>query len=174
VSLRVGGVTLLNRNAVGVVGAYAQVDAGTVAVGLGVNGAAVTVPNQTLTAGGDYTLLIWSNTDGTQITLISDDNRLPSSASKAKLRIMNGLSTQNVPVTLLVNFFPQVENVALGQASAFSEADEGTDYQLDVSNTDTAEPLLTKTGVTLQAAGVYTLFMSASSGTISGTLRKDR
>jgi hypothetical protein len=174
VTLRVGGVTLLNNNAVGVVGAYAQVEAGTVAVGLGVNGAAVSVPEQTLVAGGDYTLLIWSNADGTQTTLISDDNRLPSSSVQAKVRVMNGLSASDVPVTLFVNFFPLVENIPLGQASAFLAVDDGSDYQLDVSNSDTAQPLLTKTGVTLQASGVYTLFMSSSNGTISGTLRKDR
>ncbi|HKS57292.1 MAG TPA: DUF4397 domain-containing protein [Steroidobacteraceae bacterium] len=174
VTLHAGGVTLLNNNAVGVVGAYAQVEAGSTAIGLGVNGAAVTVPDQTLTAGGEYTLLVWSNANGTQTTLISDDNRLPSASGKAKVRVMNGLSALNVPVTMFVNFFPQVENIAVGQASAFAEVDDGTDYQLDVSNTDTADPLLTKTGVTLQASAVYTLFMSSSGGTISGTLRKDR
>jgi hypothetical protein len=174
VTLRVGAASLLNNNAVGVVGAYAQVDAGSAAVALGVNGVAVTVPNQTLTAGGEYTLLVWSNADGTQTTLISDDNRLPSSSSKAKVRIMNGLSALNVPVTLFVNFFPELENIPLGEASAFAEVDDGTDYQLDVSNADTADPLLTKTEVTLLASGVYTLFMSSSGGTVSGTLRKDR
>jgi hypothetical protein len=87
---------------------------------------------------------------------------------------MNGLSALNVPVTMFVNFFPQAENIPLGQASAFAEVDDGTDYQLDVSNADTADPLLTKTAVTLQASGVYTLFMSSSGGTVSGTLRKDR
>lgn len=174
VTLRVGNAGLLNNNAVGVVGAYAQVDAGSAAVALGVNGVGVTVPNQTLTAGGEYTLLVWSNADGTQTTLISDDNRLPSSTAKAKVRVMNGLSALNVPVTMFVNFFPQAENIPLGQASAFAEVDDGTDYQLDVSNADTADPLLTKTEVTLQASSVYTLFMSSSGGTVSGTLRKDR
>ena len=173
VTLRVGDASLLNNNAVGVVGAYAQVDAGSAAVALGVNGVGVTVPNQTLTAGGEYTLLVWSNADGTQTTLISDDNRLPSSTAKAKVRIINGLSALDVPVTLFVNFFPELENIPLGQASAFAEVDDGTDYQLDVSNADTADPLLTKTEVTLLASGVYTLFMSSSGGTVSGTLRKD-
>lgn len=174
VTLRVGNASLLSNNAVGVVGAYTQVDAGSAAVALGVNGVGVTVPNQTLTAGGEYTLLVWSNADGTQTTLISDDNRLPSSTAKAKVRIINGLSALNVPVTLFVNFFPELETIPLGQASAFAEVDDGTDYQLDVSNADTADPLLTKTEVTLQASGVYTLFMSSSGGTVSGTLRKDR
>jgi hypothetical protein len=90
------------------------------------------------------------------------------------VRIVNGLSALNVPVTLSVNFFPELENVPLGEASPFVEVDNGTDYQLDVSNADTADPLLTKTEVSLVSSGVYTLFMTSSGGTVSGTLRKDR
>ena len=174
VTMRVGGVGVLNSAAVGVVGNYTQVDAGSAAVSLGVNGVGVAVPNQTLVAGGDYTLLVWSNADGTQTTLIGDDNRLPTASGKAKLRVMNGLSTLSVPITLAIDFSPIAEGVVLGQASAFTEVDDGSEYQLDVSNTDTAASLLTKTSVSLQSSGVYTLFMSASGATVSGTLRKDR
>ena len=173
VVMRVGGVGVLN-GAVGVVGNYAQVEAGSVAVSLTVNGVGVAVPNQTLVAGGEYTLLAWSNADGTQTTLIDDDNRLPTASSKAKIRVMNGLSTLNAPITLSVNFAPIAEAIALGQASAFTEIDDGSDYQLDVTDTATAANLLTKTSVTLQSASVYTLFMSANGATVSGTLRKDR
>jgi hypothetical protein len=73
-----------------------------------------------------------------------------------------------------VNFAPIAEGVALGQASGFTEVDDGTDYQLDVTNTDTAENLVSKTSVTLQSSAVYTLFMSANGAIVSGTLRKDR
>ncbi len=173
VVMRIGGVTVLN-GAVGIVGNYATVEAGSVAVNLTVSGVSVAVPNQTLVAGGEYTLLAWSNADGTQTTLIGDDNRLPTASGKAKIRVLNGLSTLSAPITLSVNFAPIAEGIALGQASAFTEIDDGSDYQLDVTNTDTAANLLTKTSVTLQSASVYTLFMSASGATISGTLRKDR
>ena len=173
VVMRVGGVGVLN-GAVGVVGNYAQVEAGSVAVNLTVNGVAVAVPNQTLVAGGEYTLLAWSNADGAQTTLIDDDNRLPTASGKAKIRVLNGLSTLSAPITLSVNFAPIAEAIALGQASAFTEIDDGSDYQLDVTDTATAANLLTKTSVTLQAASVYTLFMSANGATVSGTLRKDR
>jgi hypothetical protein len=88
--------------------------------------------------------------------------------------VLNGLSALNVPVTLAVNFSPIAEGIALGQASAFSEIDDGSDYQMDVTNTDTAANLLTKTSVTLEAGSIYTLFMSANGATVSGTLRKDR
>jgi len=173
VVMRVGGVGVLN-GAVGVVGNYAQVEAGSVPVTLSVGGSAVAVPNQTLVAGGEYTLLAWTNASGTQTTLIGDDNRLPTASGKAKIRVINGLSSLDVPVTLAVNFSPIAEDIALGQASVFTEVDDGTDYQLDVTNTDTADNLVTKTSVTLQSAAVYTLFMSANGTTVSGTLRKDR
>jgi hypothetical protein len=173
VLMRVGGVGVVN-GAVGIVGNYAQVEAGNVPVVLSVNGVGVAVPNQTLVAGGEYTLLAWTNADGTQATLIADDNRLPTASGKAKIRVLNGLSSLDVPVTLAVDFSPIAEGIALGQASAFTEINDGSDYQLDVTNTDTAANLLTKTSVTLTSAGVYTLFMSASGTTVSGTLRKDR
>jgi hypothetical protein len=171
--LRIGGVGVLN-GAVGVVGNYATVEAGSVAVNLTVNGVAVTVANQNLVAGGEYTLLAWTDAGGTQTTLISDDNRLPTASGKAKIRAINGLSSLTAPITLAVNFAPIAEGIALGQASAFTEIDDGSDYQLDVTDTDTAANLLTKTAVTLQSSGVYSLFMSANGATVSGTLRKDR
>jgi hypothetical protein len=173
VVMRVGGVGVLN-GAVGVVGNYTQVEAGTVPITLTVNAAPVAVPNQTLVAGGEYTLLAWTDGAGTQTTLIGDDNRLPTGSGKAKIRVINGLSALGVPVTMAVNFSPLAEGIALGQASSFTEVDGGTDYQLDVTNTDTAESLVSKTAVTLQSSGVYTLFMSANGATVSGTLRKDR
>lgn len=173
VVMRVGSVGVLN-GAAGVVGNYTQVEAGSLPITLTVNGGAVAVPNQTLVAGGEYTLLAWTNADGTQTTLIGDDNRLPTASGKAKIRVLNGLSMLNVPITMAVNFSPIAEGVALGQASGFTEVDDGTDYQLDVTNTDTAENLVSKTSVTLQSAAVYTLFMSANGTTVSGTLRKDR
>jgi hypothetical protein len=145
-----------------------------VPIALAVNGAAVAVPNQTLVAGGEYTLLAWTSAGSTQTTLIGDDNRLPTASGKAKIRVINGLSTLDVPVTMAVNFAPIAEGIALGQASGFTEIDDGTDYQLDVTNTDTAENLVSKTAVTLQSSAVYTLFMSVNGATVSGTLRKDR
>jgi uncharacterized protein DUF4397 len=173
VAMRVGSVGVLN-GAVGVVGNYTQVEAGSVPITLTVNGAAVAMPDQTLVAGGEYTLLAWTNAGGTQTTLIGDDNRLPTASGTAKIRVINGLSTLNVPITMAVNFSPIAEGVALGQASGFTEIDDGADYQLDVTNTDTAVNLVSKTAVTLQSAAVYTLFMSADGATVSGTLRKDR
>ena len=174
---RVGGVTLLSNATRGAIGStYSQVDAGTVPVTLIVDGTPVTVPNQTLTAGGDYTLLAWNNAEGTQTTLITDDNRLPTSSSRAKLRLINGMSGLGEPTNLAIDYAPVAEGVVLGQSSSFEEINSGTDYRLDVSSASTTATLLTRTDITLQGSGVYTMFV-AGDGTasgVSGILRKDR
>lgn len=175
VTASVGGVSLLANAAVGVISSrYSQVEAGNAAVSISVDGNPVNVASQTLTAGGEYTLLVWSDANGTQTTMISDDNRTPGTSGKTKIRLMNGISGFAVPITLAVDFSPIAEGIVLGQASSFTEVDSGSDYQLDVTDTNTAASLLTRTGVTLQDGSVYTMFMSGSGSTASGTLRKDR
>lgn len=173
-SLRVGGVDIVSGQAVGVISAYSQVAAGSVAVTLSVDGNTVPVDNQTLVAGTDYTMLIWSDAGGAHATLLTDDNHVPTSTADAKIRLLNGLSTQGVPLTLYVNFFPYAENTALGTASSYAEVDSGSDFQIDVHNATTAARLLSR-DADLQAAGVYTLLVIGNAdGTIASTLRKDR
>jgi hypothetical protein len=174
VTARVGGVTVLSSVAIGVVGNYTQVESGSAAVTLSVDGSPVAAASQNIAAGGEYTLLIWNNGGGTQTTLVGDDNRLPTTSGKAKIRVMNGLSTQDVPINMSVDFSPIAEGIALGLASAFKEVDAGSEYQLDVNNSSTAASLLSRSSVSLQAAGVYTMFISGSGATVNGTLRKDR
>jgi len=172
----ISGVSVLNSAAVGVIGSrYGQVDAGNVAITASVDGVAVPVENQTLAAGGDYTLLLWSDSNGTQTTLIPDDNRLPSASGKVKMRVLNGMSGFGGPITLAVDFSPIAEGIELGTAADYTEVDSGSDIQLDVTNANTAAPLLTRSSVSLTDSAVYTLFMSGG-GTqnVGGTLRKDR
>ncbi|MET0498720.1 MAG: DUF4397 domain-containing protein [Steroidobacteraceae bacterium] len=173
VNASIGGVTLLTGAGAGVISSrYSQIEAGSVAVDLKVGGVAVPVANQQLAAGGDYTLLVWSNAQGQQLAVIGDDNRLPS-AGKAKLRVMNGRSGDARSVTMAVDFSPVAEGIAAGQISGYTEFGSTAEYQLDLSDTETATTLVTKTSVALANGGVYTLLASGS-GTVSGTLRKDR
>lgn len=173
-SLRVGGVNIVNGQGRGVISAYSQVEAGSAAVTLLVDGAQVPVANQTLVAGGDYTVLIWSDTSGAHASLLEDDNHVPTSSGDTKVRLLNGLSTQGVPLTLYVNFFPYGEGTALGAASAYAAVDSGADSQVDVYNAVTATSLLSRE-VDLQAAAVYTLLtFGKADGTVDSTLRKDR
>jgi hypothetical protein len=173
-SLRVGGVNVINGQGRGVISPYSQVEAGTVAVTLVVDGAAVPVDNQNLVAGGDYTVLIWNDASGTRASLIPDDNHVPTTANRSKIRLLNGLSTQGVPLTLYVNFFPYAEGTQLGTASSYYEVDSSPDLQADVFNSTTATSLVSRE-VDLQASLVYTLMaFGKADGTVESTLRKDR
>jgi hypothetical protein len=140
-----------------------------------VNGTAVSVPNIQLTAGADYTLMIWSNVVGPQTTLIEDDNRLPTGGSgMTKIRLLNGMSTLASPITLSVDFSPVIEGTLTGQVSDPEEMTAGTDRQFDITNTSTAALVLTRTSITLQGNSVYTYFMTDNGATPVGVLRRDR
>jgi len=172
VSAAIAGTTVLTGAGVGVISnKYLQVDAGAAAVTLKVDGVVIPRDTETLVPGADYTMLFWSNAAGPQMSLISDDNRISTSA-KARLRFLNGLSALGQPTTMAVNLSPIFEGVPVGQASDYEEFDAGADYQIDVADTGTNTNLLTKTELTLEGSGVYTLFVSGNS-TVAGTLRKD-
>src|SRR5204862_6941425 len=131
------------------------------------------VPNVALSAGADYTLLVWSNANGPQTSLIVDDNRLPSGgAAVAKLRLLNGMSTLAAPLTLSVDFSPVIEGTLLGQVSDEIELSGGTDREIDISNTSTAAAVLSRNGVTLQGNSIYTFFITDNGGTAIGVLRR--
>ena len=127
---------------------YSLVTAGSAPVQtLTIDNNPVTVANETLAAGGDYTLLVWSNADGNQTTLISDNNQIPTTSSKLKLRILNGMSSLGDPINLTANFSPVAQGVAVGQASAATEIDAGTNYELDITDASNGTTLLSKTSV---------------------------
>jgi len=174
-SISAGGQSVLGSATAGVIGSrYTLLDAGTLPVALTVNGVAASVPDITLQAGADYTLLAWSNADGPQVSLILDDNRLPSSNGNSKLRLLNGMSTLGAPLTLSMDFSPLIEGALLGQASDEIEVSSGTDRQFDITNTSTAALVLTRGAITLQPNSVYTFFMTDNGATPIGVLRRDR
>ena len=173
-SIQVGGQSVLSAATAGVIGSrYTLLDAGSVPVTLTVNGTAVPVTNLNLTAGADYTLLVWTNADGPQTSLVNDDNRLPAGGG-TKLRLLNGMSTLASPITLSVDFSPVIEGTLMGQVSDEIEITSGTDRQFDVSNTSTAQNVLTRSAITLQPSSVYTFFMTDNAATPIGVLRRDR
>lgn len=174
-SIVAGGKTVLGSATAGVIGSrYTLLDAGSVPVALTVNGVAVPVPELTLQAGADYTLLVWSNSSGPQTSLVLDDNRLPSSNGNTKLRLLNGMSTLGAPLTLSMDFSPLIEGTQLGDVSDEVEVQGGTDRQIDISNTSTAAAVLTRGSLTLQTNSVYTFFMTDNGVTPIGVLRRDR
>jgi hypothetical protein len=181
VNASISGTNILTNATVGVIGGtYTLVASGNLPVTLNVDGAPVAVANQTLAAGADYTFLVWSDASGTQASLIADINTLPASlATKSRVRLLNGMSGLADPLTMLVNFQTVATDVTLGTASDSTSSQaqfaSGTDNEVDVLDTNTSGTLLTKTTLTLDAGGVYTMFMAGGgSSPVNGTLRKDR
>jgi len=173
-TIAAGGKSLLTAATAGVIGSrYLLLDAGDVPVTLTVNGTAVAVPDVSLQAGADYTLMTYSGAT-VQTSLILDDNRLPSSATHTKLRLLNGMSTLGAPLNLSMDFSPVIEGTLLGQVSDPVEVASGTDHQFDVTNNSTAALVLTRTSITLQPNSVYTFFLTDNGATAIGVPRRDR
>jgi hypothetical protein len=176
-SASLGGTTLLTSAAANTVSQYSLVQAGTETLNLTLNGGALTPSNQALTAGADYTVLVLNGTSvaGTTTTLISDDNRLPTTATYAKISLVNAMSSLGDPVTLNVNFTPVADAIALGNASASAQVTAGTiDTEIDTVDAATSTTLYTNTLATLTGSGVYDLFMFGSAASPIGALHTNR
>ena len=174
VDVSVGGVSLLSSAPPAAIGDYNLVTAGSAAVSLSVGGTAVTAANQTLTAGGDYTLLIWSDSSGnTQESLLSESNGLATSGD-AKIRLINAMSGLGDPLSMTVSYTSEAESIALGSASVFASVPAGTTIPLGVTNATTSASLFTNSAASLSSQGVYTLFMFGTAAAPVGTLQADR
>jgi hypothetical protein len=168
-SASLGGTTLLFAAAANTVSQYAQVQAGTQILNLTLDVTGLIPSNQALTAGADYTILVLNGpalelANTTTTTLIPDDNRLPTSSTYAKISLVNAMSALGDPITLNVNFTPEVTTpVLLGSSSGMTQVTAGTDIEFDTFDANTSLLLLsnanTSTLGTLTGSGVYDLFL---------------
>ena len=174
VAVSLGGVSLLASAAPNSIGDYNLVTAGSAAVTLTIGGTAVTVADQSLTAGADYTLLIWNDsTDTTQESLISESNAMAVSGA-AKIRLVNSMSGLGDPLSMTVSYTPEAESIVLGSASAFASVTDGTSIPVGVTDATTSTSLYTNNAASLSSQGVYTLFMFGTAASPVGTLQADR
>ncbi len=174
VDVSVGGTSLLASAPSATIGDYNLITAGSAAVSLTVGGTAVTAASQTLTAGADYTLLIWTDASGsTQEALLSETNGLATSGD-AKIHLVNSMSGLGDPLSMTVSYTPEAESIALGTASAVASVTDGTSIPLGVTDTTTSTTLFTNSAASLASQGVYTLFMFGTSAAPVGTVQSDR
>jgi hypothetical protein len=170
------GTVLLNAAAANTVSQYSLVTAGSQALTLKLNGTAVTASDQTLTAGSDYTVLVLNGTavSGTTVSLITDDNRLPSTSGDASIKLVNAMSSLGDPVTMNVNYTPVASAIDLGAGSTATQVTAGSNTEIDTDDATTSTSLFSNTSATLTTGEVYTLFMFGSSTTPVGALRTNR
>lgn len=157
------------------VGSYVLVPAGSQAMSVTVNGSLALGGTQAVQAGADYTLLVSGNPASPNLAMIADDNRFPTSATRAKVRLIDGALGQD-GLTLAVDFTAVASNVAYGTASAFGTAAANTASDIEVTSPLLSAPLYSTatTPINLQALGVYTVFLLGGNSAPTGVLRKDR
>ncbi len=170
---KVGGITVLDGNAA-VISAYTLLAGGTQPVAVTVNAAAVTAPDKTLDAGGDYTLLVYGPASAPLLGWIEDGIRLPSDTSQARLRLVNGVAG-NVPLSMTVNLLPVVTGtVATGTASSYAEITPVSGATLSVTASGQTTPIYSAADQTFVAGATYSVFVLGDPTAAVGTVRKDR
>lgn len=133
-----------------------------------VNGAAVSFNAPTLTAGNDYTLLVWGDAAAPKMSVLNDDNRLPTVAGNVKIRLVNAIAAQTSGVSLNVDFSSVASNVLPGTASTPNSISSTTASQVDVTVPTSATSIYTNTALAFPANSVWTFFAVPSSSATQG------
>jgi hypothetical protein len=158
------------------VGPYALVDAGAGTLTMRINGVAYSTTAQTFAAGADYTVMAYGSAAAGQLLLLTDDNRLPSTTTRVKVRLVNGIAGSD-PLTLSVDYLALASNVLAGAASTYATANSNSSVQLQVTSATASDPLYQTTSTTpfnLVGQGVYTVFMLSGNTTPTGIPRRER
>jgi hypothetical protein len=160
--------------------AYALVDSGSPTVTVSVNGTAVSNTAQTFAAGTDYTLLAYGTAAAGRVALFTDDNRVPGTTARAKVRLINGI-TGSDPLTMALDFqtFLATNDIVTGSASTYALPNVAGSARIEISSQLVNTPLYTisqanNTLNLLAGQSVYTVFMLDGLATPSGRFVKDR
>ena len=152
--------------------------AGASAVVVTVNGQAVSAPSFTLLPGQDYTLMVHGPLAAAQVSWVLDDNRLPADVSRAKLRLINGLSDSAAPLAMTLDFASVASAVAAGTASVYASvaptSGGGTDGKLAITAIGVTTPLWTVNDQILRASANYSVLLVGRQAAPTGIVRRDR
>jgi hypothetical protein len=173
IGVSVGGTTLVGSLRSPSVGPYTLVDAGTVNLAVRVNGVTVSDAPQTFAAGSDYTLMTYGAVGAAELKVLNDDNRLPTSTTRVKLRLVHGAAGVD-PLTLSVDYLALAADQVSGSASAYATTNANSSVRLDVTSAAAESALFSATDVNLQGQAVYTVFMLGGNTAATGVIRKER
>ena len=160
-------------------GAYTLVDAGNVNLNWRVNNVPVLTGPQalTLSPGADYTLLMYGSAASPLLTVITDDNRLPLSTTRTKIRLVNGVASLD-PLALSVDYGAVAASsyVVAGTAAAYTQIAADSAAQIEVDSPSLGAVYLTTrtNGDNLLGQGVYSLFILSGRATPTGFLSNER
>jgi len=155
------------------VGPYTLVNAGANDLTVRVNGSEISTASRTFLAGTDYTVMAFGLDGAGQVQLITDDNRLPNSSTRVKVRLMHAAAGVD-PLTLSIDFLALGNDVVAGTASPFATTNSNPSVRIDVTSATSISTLFSATAVDLQGQSVYTIFMLGGNPEPTGVIRKER
>lgn len=174
VAANAGGVALLGGTGAPAIGDYRLVPAGAAAATASVDGAELTVPALDLEAGRDYTLLVYGPASAASASWIADDNRLPSVAGRARLRLVHGLAGVDDALAMTLDFRPVADGVVPGTASATAQVDAVTEGTLTVTAPGRGSAVCQRIEQVLAAGSTYTVFVLGAEANAQCIVSKDR
>jgi hypothetical protein len=174
VSATLAGTNLLATSVAPNIGEYQIVAAGSPALQVTVNSVPMAVATPALASGSDYTVLVWGEPSAPQISILSDDNRLPTTTSTAKFRLINGVARLNAGLTMTLDYSAIASNVLPGTASSVATVNSSTSSLLNVNSPTSGTPAYSVSSLPVLSSGIYTVFMMGGANNIQGTLRRER
>ena len=165
--------TTLGAGYVSTVSAWRTVSAGDLALTLSIDGVAITRTGLSLSAGGDYTLLVAGTASAPTINLLADDDSAPTSTSlPVRMKLVNGLNGATDSAMLTAGGVVVGDSVAFGAASDDANI-AASSAAADLQVTSAGTTLWEVSGQTLASGSVYTVFLLGDAGAVHGVLRVD-
>ncbi|MFN3303935.1 MAG: DUF4397 domain-containing protein [Roseateles sp.] len=148
---------------------YVTTTAGASTLNISVNGTARTFTAPTLEAGKDATLLVWGDPADPKLSVLNDDNRLPTVSGNVKIRLVNAIAAQTAGVSLNVDFSSIASNVLPGVGAAAANISSTAGSQVDVTVPTSATPIYTNSSLAFPANSVWTFFAVPNTATTATT-----
>lgn len=172
-----GGTALATDLVSPQIGAYARIAAGSVPLTVRVDGRPVAAPVLDAAPGTDQSVLVYGRAEAPLVKVVADDNKLPTAANSAKLRLVHAVAGLPETMTLQVGFTAR-GTAGYGEASTPQTQAAGSGQDLQVTSPTPPTVKFARDDLTLGANSVYSVFMLGSFDdplvTLRGTLLKER
>ncbi|MEO5763884.1 MAG: DUF4397 domain-containing protein [Casimicrobiaceae bacterium] len=117
------------------------------------------------------TSIVLTGTPGATTALVLNDNNLPGSAGRARVRFVNVAPALGA-VDVYVNFAPRVTALATNTASGYTEYVDDT-YAINFDLAGTTNVVLSLPSVALAAGRTYTIYLVGTPGALAAVVTAD-
>ena len=169
VTSAINGQTMFTGAISPLISDYVTTASGATTLSVQVGGVTYPFTAPTLTAGKDTTLLVWGDVSAPKMSVLDDDNRLPTISGNVKIRMVNAIAAQTAGVSLNVDFSTIASNVLPGTASTPNSISSTTASQVDVTVPTSATPIYTNSTLAFPANSVWTFFAVPNTATTATT-----